>query len=201
MQRRQFWCFGTGLLVGVLVMPISAPAAVVDVWVTVDKDTIDLGETGTLTAWVQVKPEEVEPAGGIFAWNVNARVDDPDVAMLLAATVDRSGWDNEPIFSSDGTPMPWGISSIFDGSQDDTEKGLNVPVVLFTVQYQGLEPGVVTFSLEPGDAPDEDFLTWTFGTGGDYSQANAMVTVIPEPGSLLLLGLGGLLLRRRRVRD
>ncbi|MCC5830184.1 MAG: PEP-CTERM sorting domain-containing protein [Phycisphaeraceae bacterium] len=192
------WVASLGLL---LAASSASSAAVVDVWVTVDQDTIDIGETGTLTAWAQIKPDEVEPDGGIFAWNVNVRADDPAIAILLAATVDRAGWDNEDGFSSDGVPMPWGISSIFDGSLDDPEKGLNAPVVLFTVQYQGLEPGVVTFSLEPGDAPDEDFLTWTFGTGGDYSQANAMVTVIPEPGSLLLLGLGGLLLRRRRVRD
>ena len=83
---------------------------VVDVTVSVDaplvagKYQVNVGATHTLSVFGQLKPGDVAPGNGILGWDVDVRVGDTTILQLLAASVDRSGWDNDSTSSSSGTP-------------------------------------------------------------------------------------------------
>ncbi len=191
----------------ILVCTTFAQAMVVDVTTSVDapivngKYEVNVGKTHTLSVFGQLKPADADPSNGIFGWNVDLRVGDPGIIGLLVDTVDRSGWDNEDLTSSSGTPVAWGIDAIYDTSFFDDAKGLSGPVLLFSVDFEALTTGITSLGIEPDYTTGADFLAHLEGGGGDYSAASATINVVPEPVSLSLLAAGTLallLIWRRR---
>ena len=184
-----------------LAVASAAHAAAVGVTASVDKDTIGIGETGTFTIYAQLLTGHTGAGNGIFGWDVDLRIADPTIIELLPATfaLPPGVWTSSAMTSSPGTPTAWGLDAIYDTGEDADDLGLAGQVELFSVQYLGLADGSTTLSVEPDTTSGADFVTWLGETGGDYSNASVGITV-PEPATLGLLGLGGLLLIRRRRR-
>jgi len=188
----------TCMLAAFLFCPLIAQAAVIDVTLVVDKDTIAVGEIATLSVYAQVKPGSAIAANGVFGWDVDLRNSDAAVIGLLSASLDRSGWTGNAFTSSSGTATSWGIDAIYDTGETDNSLGLSSPVMLFSIQIQGLTEGTATFSVEPDATSGADFVTWKTGIGGDYSLASVGITVVPEPSTALLILLSIAAVRRRR---
>lgn len=152
--------------------------------------TIDVGQTATLTVYGQVAGPSATPGNGVFAWDVDLRVGDPNVVSILAGTVDRSGWTGDGFTSSSGTVRSWGLDAIYDTGEGSDSLGLAGPVRLFSVEFRGLAPGETTLTIQPDATVGADFVTWKGDLGGDYSRASLTVTVVPEPATSALLALG-----------
>lgn len=191
--------FGVNFLL-ILFWTTVAQAAVVDVTVSVDaplvggKYQVNLGATHTLSVFGQLKPADADPHNGILGWDVDLRVEDTAIIDLLTATVDRTGWDNDALGSSSGTPTTWGLDAIYDTRFFDDTKGLTSPVVLFSVNFTGFSAGESKLTIEPDYTTGADFVAHLVGEGGDYSAASAMINVVPEPASISLLATGALAL-------
>jgi len=175
-----------------------ADAAVVKVTASADKPLVGVGETGTLTVFAELTPGHSGAGNGIFGWDVDVLITNPTIIELLPATLvlPPGVWTSGAVTSSTGTPTTWGIDAVYDTGEGADDLGLGAPVELFSVQYRGLADGNTTLSIEPDTTSGADFVTWLGETGGDYSNASVGITV-PEPATLELLGLGGLLLLRR----
>jgi len=175
-----------------------ADAAVVGVTASADKPLVGVGETGTLTVFAELMPGHTGAGNGIFGWDVDVRIADPTIIELLPAmlVLPPGVWTSNAMTSSPGAPMPWGLDAIYDTGEGADDLGLAGQVELFSIQYRGLADGVTTLSVEADMTSGADFVTWLGETGGDYSSASVGIT-IPEPATMGLLGLGGLLLLRR----
>ena len=174
MQRR------IGLaLAAILACSSFARAQVVDVTVDPTETTISIGEIATLFVYGQLKPPYDNLGNGIFGWDGDLRVGDTGVVGLLIGTVDQSGWTNNHLTSSPGTPTVWGLDAIYDTGEDDTELGVTAPVTLFSIDFEGLSAGQTTLTIEPDMTTGADFVTWTGQSGGDYSVAWSTINVIP----------------------
>ena len=184
----------------VLACSTFAWAGTVNVTTSVDapfvdgKYEVEVGDTHTLSVFGQLKPAYAYEGNGIFGWDVDLRVGDPDILGLLADTVDRSGWDDEGSTSSSGTAVTWGVDAIYDTSFSDETKGLDDPVRLFTVDFTGLSVGESTLMIEPDYTTGADFLPHLDGVGGAYLAAFAPIRVVPEPASIILLATAALVL-------
>lgn len=184
-------------LVAILMCSCLAQAAVVDVTVSVDKDRIDIGETATLSVFAQIMSPHDDAGNGIFGWDVDLRVGDTAVLGLDPASLDRSGWTGNAMTSSSGTPVSWGLDAIYDTGESSTELGIGSPVRLFSITFEGASEGITTLTIEPDMVSGADFVSWGGNVGGDYSGAGIGITVVPEPVTICLLGLGGLAILRR----
>ena len=202
--------FATFTFFACLVAAGVAQAAAVDVTVEASKETINIGETGTLTVYGQLGPAFAVAGNGIFGWDVDLRIADPTIVELLPASFklgpdtatpdpDDTIWTRNPLTSSMGTPTAWGLDAIYYTGEDANDLGLADMAELFSIQYRGLADGMTTLSVEPDITSGADFVTWLGDSGGDYSGASVEITV-PEPATLALLGFGSLLVLRRHSR-
>jgi len=192
---------GLSVIAFVACLAITSVVHAEPVGVTVEasKDTINIGETGTFTVYGQLLTGHTGAGNGVFGWDVDLRIADPTIIELLPATfaLPPGVWTSNAMTSSQGTPMAWGLDAIYNTGEDSTEIGIDARVELFSVDYRGVAEGTTTLSVEPDLTTGADFATWQGESGGDYSQASGSITVVPEPATLGLLGLGGLLLIRR----
>jgi len=191
------------LVLGLLALPASAQPPVIDVTVECSDAVIDIGERATLTFYGQLKPTHANAGNGVFSWALDLVIDDPNIVSVDAASVDRSGWWNDPLSSSSGTPKAWGLQGIYDSEDDDTERGIGAKVRIFSLDVIGLADGETDVFVRPdsSDFADPDFQTWGGDLGGDYADGSATI-VVPEPAAVALMALGGLAaLRRRRQQN
>ena len=82
----------------------------------------------------------------------------------------------------------WSDGGLLNGSGDDYDGSASIPAGNQDVTLSG--PSPVAIDLE---------IVFTFTlTPGDVATMNGRLEVIPEPATMVLLGLGGLLLRRKK---
>ncbi len=121
-----------------------------------------------------------------------------DPGNLGGAWRETYTWTNDPAFYQVAGNGPGGLSTMDHGMHYAGAEGTNPRInnaYQMTVNLTGMAPtdkifiGVKTGLYNAG--------TNSY-SGGAYSQGVYDLTITPEPCSLLLLGLGGLFLRRRR---
>jgi len=190
------------LMLGFLALPAWAQP-VIDVTVAVDPSDgkIDIGEPATLTFYARLKGNHANAGNGVFSWALDFVIDDPNIVSVDLPSVDRSGWWNDPLSSSPGSPKAWGLQGVYDSEDDDTELGIGSKVRIFSLDVTGLANGETDVFVRPdsSDFADPDFQTWGGDLGGDYTGASATI-IVPEPTSLALMAVGGIAALRRRRR-
>lgn len=195
-----FWKKAVGLLVlSVILAPSLSNATAIDVSVEPSDAYIGIGERTTLTFYAQVNSSIASAENGLFSWALDVVIEKPDVLTLDPDSVDRVGWLNDPMASSSGSVMSWGLQGVYDGVDENKGMGLGQKVKLFSVDVVGALEGIsqVFVRADTSEYADPDFQTWNGDLGGDYSFANATITV-PEPVSIMLLGVGGVIALMRK---
>lgn len=180
---------------------------------------------GTLRGLYGHDNSQITVTGGSLAWgvvgNINSRIDIFDCQAMGVTAIDNSHinimggvfagniqvWDDAKLTLSGGT---FGNYIISGGWHDESSSGLisldgsdfkingiSVDYGDFASQYAswGTHPdgstpsltGIITGTLKNGQSINKRF----------YLSHDADITFIPEPATLLLLSLGGLLLRRK----
>jgi hypothetical protein len=160
------------------------------VW-TYDRSNVTIigGEIGgPILAWDTVV---IDISGGVLgSWvqtfdNVEATISGGQISLFVEA------WDYSRVTISGGT-IGGRIAAIRDGlitlvGRDFAVNGTPVAYGDFASAYG--TTGVITGTLANGDVLNNSFA---------IVHPGADITFIPEPGTVLLVGLGGLLLRKRR---
>lgn len=184
----------------------AAPAlAVVHASLSVDDpdSTLLVGESTTVRLFVSAVGEPAN--GGVMSVAVDILA---DVGGVILSTVPVTF--NEPPFDVDALPIYGpGTAGPNGGVQDAAvsvpvfppvrDVGLAGPVEVFNFQVTAVGVGVVTLTIDNQDIFGyRGIVTWGQVFGDDSTYDGATITVIPEPASLALLGMGGLALLRRR---
>lgn len=174
--------------------------AVINITLTADQATLNVGETTTIRLWGQGTVAGLWSLGG----NITA-AGDPGVLKVKVPV--NCAW--HPLFSAGGlyawppTPGPnggWGPlgSEQTEWGTPDSDFAKWEPVDLFDYTVQATGPGTVTLSFTganvSGFKPMECDKTGVMGT-----LTPVTITVTPEPVTMIMLTLGGLLARRRRA--
>lgn len=182
-MKMKFACC-MALILGLLASP--AAATVVEIFFIPNDYTIDLnaGETtADIGIWADIGPV------GAIGWGLDLDITPALATFGPADVVVTAPW--APAFAPDG----------------DGLAGLSVPPQTCILDFVQLATVTVTATGVPGDAalsvsftPDdltEGFLDCE-GNFADVIVNPGMLHVVPEPAALVLLGLGGLALIRRR---
>lgn len=200
------------LVLALMLVPTVAQAAIIDVTVASDKSQIQIGEKAVVTVSAQVRPGTGAASNdGLFAWGVDLTLGDvlfgpgvtdtanPDILSLPGTAVIGSAWDGA---GSGGTPKSWGLGAIWDTQFTNQTRGFGSEVVLFTIEIEGLALGTGSVGITGNPIQGADFITHQ-GAGDDsgfFGTATTNIQVVPEPASIALLGMGGLMAFRRRRR-
>ena len=170
-------------LLGILALSLAAwtPAASATmlVWLDPAAPTVAVGDTVT----VDIKGTFDE---SVVTWGLDLTVGDPTYAAWINTAIGVD-WDVTDTLDHDG----------LSGMRFAT--GVAGDVLLATLTFEGLAEGVTTLTLSSGPEEDEGILLEMGGLATNVQFAPATLTVVPEPGSLALLGFGALaaLLRKR----
>ncbi len=175
-----------------------------NIMLTADKTPLDVGETTTIRMWAQATQAGMGSAAG-------STVATGDAGTLTSVAIvgepNVNGWNPlfAPIFSltcKPGTPGTNGGWTGFGSEQTnylimDPAFAKDNLVDLFDYTVMGAGPGTVTLTVVPGTVLPFRFVetdkTQVFGTN-----ASVTISVTPEPVTVYLLALGGLLIARRR---
>jgi hypothetical protein len=140
---------------------------------------IGLGQNVTVSAYADI------PAP-IVGWGLDMSWDNG--AAIVGSPVIGSAWTQAP--SGDGDKLAaLAFPSAISGSN----------ILLFSSVFSGNKLGTINFSLSatPGDLTEGFPLQ--FGGFANFTTAPVSVEVIPEPATMFLFGLGGMLLRKRKA--
>ncbi|GEM_PF-554429 len=135
---------------------------------------------------------DIPESEAIVGWGMDAVVDDPAIADITGVTVNGALFD--PVTTPDG-----------DGLGGLVPLGGNVwgnGVILATLDVTGFAEGwtsIFSWDDNPSDLTEGFAIDPALGGGfADVNYLTGFVTVLPEPASLTLLALAGLLAVRRR---
>jgi len=136
------------------------------------------------TANVEIRADFTED---IVAWGFDLNVADPGVADLIGFTIGPL-WD--PALSTIDGDLLGGTSLL------GVPAGSNI--LLATLTFQAFGIGITPISLSVSGEEDEGFALGDLSGLDSVVYANGTIRV-PEPASLALLALGGLVALRRRA--
>ncbi|MFH0981764.1 MAG: PEP-CTERM sorting domain-containing protein [Planctomycetota bacterium] len=128
----------------------------------------------------------------IIAWGLDLTIETPGIASLIDVEINSSLWDW--VYTPDGDGLA-GLAPI------PTVVGPGVDFVLATLTFHGDAIGVTPISLSYTLIPPDEtegFAKHPTGFDEVIWYEEGTITVIPEPGTLSVLALGGLALLRRR---
>jgi hypothetical protein len=182
------------LLIFMLVLGMTSWANAVLTLSIGGADTMNPGETKTYTvSYVMVGLPN------------NALVSaDQDILSTLGATVANSGISHGVVITTNRdtvldlvreNPLTHEYQVSITNDVAGTDMGSPLFSFDFTAPLSITSPTVVTLSLYENSYFDAE---WNMVTGSDLILNTKGVTIIPEPATIMLLGLGGLLLRRRK---
>ncbi len=187
------------VLVGLLAAP-SLAASWLDIKVEPGSSVIDLGEQTVVTLMVRNRV----PGEGVYGLqgSVIPTVLDgtpPVLANVGGLTFDPAYQAAPPSFSSEvGTPGNGGVAdfgSARTGLTVDEHGQTWVPFATYTVK--GVNQGVVNLWFEY-EFDDPIVQVVPSPDAANVYSVGATITVVPEPATLAMLALGGLLIARRR---
>lgn len=180
----------SGLVPGVKPASVQAADAVI-VTAVLDKASIRVGESAKLIVSGRVSPDIVSASDRIFSWYVDG--------LNSAAGTAAPQWDQLLMPASDS---PTGAASLSSrGTIQGADRigirntfltkpgaGISTAVELFEVNVTGMAAGQVVFSVRAGTGTPNvayDFQVARQGggaafTGGDYSSASVILTVIDD---------------------
>ncbi len=170
------------LLAMALAMPTTAHAAYVDiiVWLEPANASVAVGELTT----IDIMASFPDP---VAAWGLDLGIGTPGFATWTGTTLGGS-WEE-----TGGTMDLDGLGGIRFGT------GVSGDVLLATVTFEGLMPGATDLILSSGPEEDEGFLLDTGVVATNVTFESGMLTVIPEPTTLVGFFVFALVgLRRRR---
>jgi len=162
-------------------------AQFVDVTLTLDTNTLAVGETTQLRVWAQVVAPQQTNAERIVTWhldvlNLGGAVADADYDSML-----KTASDNDPLTASTGTEDGANRRGVFDTFLDLSKSGIGVtnPVELMSIPVMSVAGGVAEFQVAAGTGEpllSADFLVAPLGggdpmIGGNYGAASVQLTV------------------------
>jgi hypothetical protein len=185
------------LVVGLLAAP---SLAVVNVSLAASPNPIAIGETAVITLSGQ------GTAAGLFSLGGNVTASSGDGGALSAVAA-SSAWVVEfaPTFGltpNKGVAGVGGGWSTFGSEQTsyltpDANYGKAAPVAVFSYKVTGVTAGHVTLHFAPATVSGYKCIE-TDKTGVMGQVSDVVVTITPEPVTMALLAIGGLLVARRR---
>lgn len=161
-----------------VLMSTSVASADVIVWFDPASATVEVGATVD----VDIMADFEEPVVG---WGIDLAIGEPSYADWIGTTIGTE-WDATTTLDGDGLAglrFPDGISG---------------EVLLATVTFEGVAEGVTSLSLSSGPEEDEGFLLDTGVVAENVQFSPGSLTVVPEPGTIALLGLTSLAIHLRR---
>lgn len=187
---------------------VSASAASIGFSETEVNFGSNAGQTGTLQVLIDTAPEGFTFANGAVGVSVTSST--PGVIQITDATVftpDFFGgfverWTSGSVqnLTADGIDELLGLSvntAGLDGGVDGNADGPGGTFLFASIDYTVVGEGSTTLSL--GEIARDGFIVDSNqDVSGSISFGQSTFTVVPEPTSLALIGLGGLLIARRR---
>ena len=204
MKKKTLFC--------VLSLLIVCSISHADLLFRMNAPTTDLvlgGDSVTVTISAQVEDATALAGDGLFAWSLKAIVDSGGIVDLVGADLDPAVWE-----ADDSSAVPGALSGSVDmvaigvdnASSSIGTDGLYTSIATFEIQAAaGATAGqTVTYLLGGGDdfwGLDIDNIDYNETNGNitfEAGESNSVFTIVPEPATLVLLGLGSLVVAYRR---
>jgi hypothetical protein len=181
------------------------PERKIDVFVECDEAHLAVGDKAEVRVLARVKGSFARQDDGIATWCLNLRVD-PESSLRLVPGSLSNKWTS----MGQAEKRLDALLDVVGADLMSPSKGVGGKTLLFTAEAEAVSAGTARLYAQPGQNVSQvgaDFLLARTpldqSSGqviGDYAGAEATLTVVPEPASLSLLGLGGLAALRRRRR-
>ena len=151
---------------------------------------------------IPFRPDFVEFAMYVMDWNVDRAAGPILYQSAMVATTNQPGLETF-VFNTGGVPLVAGEDYVAIFSQSDFVDGSQGQGMVGSQFDIDAYPGHSFFRLDnDGDFSQVTTMPWAnpFGGGATDMAFEAVFSAVPEPGSLALLGVGGmaLLLQRRK---
>lgn len=171
--------------------------------ITADDAVLTLGQTTTLRVYGLA--EEAVADNGLYDWSISAVVDADGIVQANSAVIlEPSPFDagNSGYTLNIGVSGNVDASALIAGTATESNAGVGYSE-LFNFQIEAIGLGAVQYSLSNILADLYDFSVMY----DDYENFNVqdssdgianVINVVPEPATLLMLGLGALMASRRK---
>jgi hypothetical protein len=180
MMKVKKFCTLIVFLIALMVLPVtSARALTIDL--VFSSTTLLPGEIFTMDVIVNDVFDELDAFEEVLAFGFDVFISDPSLVGFTGATVASPFLDESASF-----PNTDAAGSVFPGIPNDPA---NNTIQLATVTYQALAVGNPSLGITSDISDSNEGLIYFLAGNVDIT-ARAIVDIVPEPGSVLLLGIG-----------